>query len=112
VVDGVWQKPDVRSSLATSDSVPGAQGNFSLASSGQKVPKQAKETNAPKDALGPFYSASVKLKDGTPAELALSPFANLGRWYADPETKPDIKAELYGYSVWLTGSTSATEREG
>lgn len=111
VLDGVWQKPEVRGRLVTSDSVPGAQGNLSLASDGQNVPTQAKETKAPKDALGPFYSAGVKLQDGTRAELALSPFANLGRWYADPEKKPDIKSQLYGYSVWLPGSSSASEHE-
>jgi len=111
VVDGVWQKPDIRSRLAASDGVAGAQGGLSLASDGQNVPTQAEETKAPQEALGPFYSADANLKDGTPAELALSPFANLGRWYADPETKPDIKADLYGYSVWLPGSSSPSERQ-
>lgn len=48
-----------------------------------------------------FYSASGP-------ELALNPFANLERWYADPDAKPDIKAELYGYSVWLFGFKSVT----
>ena len=57
--------------------------------------------HGPADALGRYYKAGANLKDGTRAELILSPFANLGRWYSDRKPRPDIKQRLYSYSVWL-----------
>jgi hypothetical protein len=103
VADGVWQNPDVGGKLGRAAAVQ---------SRGQTNPPELKEIETPKDALGPFYKLAAKLNDGTNGDLTLSPFANLGRWYADPAAKPNIKAELYGYSVWLPDPSRPSEGEG
>ena len=100
VVDGAWQTGDISTRLASRASAQGSPGLATVKASG---PAQSTVTAkaTPTDALGPFYQTEAQLNDGAKATVALSPFANLGRWYADPNAKPDIKDKLYGYSVWL-----------
>jgi hypothetical protein len=73
VLDAVWQVP---ARLA-----------------GIKAPEHLVASETPERALGPFYRGDTS--------VTLSPFANLGRWYADAASKPDIKEKLYPYAVWL-----------
>ncbi|MFL6450699.1 MAG: glycoside hydrolase family 127 protein [Bryobacteraceae bacterium] len=92
VADGAWQNNHADSYAPDIGCLP---------STADGHPADVTEVNTPPDALGPFYNARTKLKDGTTGELALTPFGNLGRWYTDPGTKPDIRQKLYRYSVWL-----------
>ncbi len=93
--DGAWQTKDVCTTLATT-TAPSP-----VASTVRDRPPDPVLMSTPADALGPFYKTEAKLKDGRSEELVLSPFANLGRWYKDPEARPDIKQKLYRYSVWM-----------
>jgi DUF1680 family protein len=61
---------------------------------------------APPDALGPFCEVSVRLVRGPVVKATLVPFANVGRWYRDPESKPERSSRAYSYAIWLPDSAA------
>ncbi len=51
--------------------------------------------------LGLAYLVTIAFPNGQRAEVPALPFANVGRWYADPARKPDYNERRYHYAVWL-----------
>jgi len=64
------------------------------------------KTTAP-GCLGPFFETEVKLVSGKTARVTLAPFANVGRWYQDPQAKPARDSAAHSYAVWLQDSTGS-----
>ncbi|WP_340110935.1 beta-L-arabinofuranosidase domain-containing protein [Maribellus mangrovi] len=52
------------------------------------------------DMLGPVYLASASLGD-TKVKVNLVPFANIGQWYREGQTKPDKYSNAFSYGIWL-----------
>ena len=38
---------------------------------------------------------------GIPVELVLTPFANIGQWWRNGETKPQKNADAFTYGIWV-----------
>lgn len=38
---------------------------------------------------------------GTPVDLVLTPFANIGQWWRNGETKPQKNADAFTYGIWI-----------
>jgi DUF1680 family protein len=55
----------------------------------------------PAGTLGPAYRVKIAFPDGEQTDVTALPFANVGRWYADADNKPDRDERRYAYAVWL-----------
>lgn len=52
------------------------------------------------DLLGPAYEVIAQYK-GSPCQLRLLPFANIGHWFRPNEAKPSPYADAFSYAIWL-----------
>jgi DUF1680 family protein len=95
VIDGVWQNAEMQRRLAAGPGVP------VLKMQGGGMPARPVALDPAGPGLAPFYQVPGRLYDGTEALFAMTPFGDLGRWYADPAARPSVKDKLYPYAVWI-----------
>jgi len=50
--------------------------------------------------LGPAFSLPAMVNDSK-TDVLMLPFANVGKWYKNPEEKGDKNAARYSYAIWL-----------
>ena len=88
-VNGVASPRDVARSLAVLPNAPLAQ---------EPVPMAG--------VMGPGLRTEFESVQGVKVRPLLVPFANVGRWYRDPASKPDRNSKAYSYAVWLPAADS------
>ena len=66
-------------------------------------PKSLRELHSPgEDILGPGYELQLLPSlHGAKITIPVYPWANIGKWYRDPEHKPDSNAAAWSYAIWL-----------
>jgi len=58
-------------------------------------------TEAPARALGPALETELLTLEGKPLKVRMLPFANIGRWYKNPNHRPDRHSQAFSYATWL-----------
>jgi DUF1680 family protein len=96
-VDDIWYKGD------TADFHKGWMDtvSFLLTNPALLKPIPAPDSNI----LGPGYELTLVKGDGKTISLPVFPFANIGKWYRDPDHKPDSNAAAWTYAIWLKGES-------
>jgi DUF1680 family protein len=81
---------------------PGSPGN---AAAGVKLDLQKAQPPAvvptPERALGPALETELIGPDGKPFKALMLPFANVGRWYADENNRPEKNSKTFTYATWI-----------
>ncbi len=57
--------------------------------------------SAPERALGPALETELLTVEGQPLKVRMLPFANVGRWYKDPNHRPDPHSRAFSYATWI-----------
>jgi len=99
-VDDIWYKGDTAAfAKGWMDSV-----RYLLTSADQLKPIPNSDPNI----LGPGYEIQLLLANGAKVDIPVYPFANIGKWYRDPDHKPDPNAAAWTYAIWLKGQPPNT----